>query len=52
VLDTALTKKREGALVPDLVVEGQFRSGQEADGHVRWAVMDYELGTEARVGLA
>jgi hypothetical protein len=47
VLDTARAKKAEGAVVPDLVVEGQFRSGQETDRHVGWwAVMNYELGTE------
>jgi hypothetical protein len=27
VLDTTLAKKAEGAVVADLVVEGQFRSG-------------------------
>jgi hypothetical protein len=39
VLDTALAKKGKGALVPDLVVEGQFRSGQKADRDIGWAVM-------------
>src|SRR5262249_19159050 len=46
VIHTRLAKKAEGAVVPDLVVvEGQFRSGQQADRHLGWIVMNYELGT-------
>jgi hypothetical protein len=46
VIHTSLAKKAEGALIPDIVVEGQFRSGQQADRHLGWTVMNYELGTE------
>ena len=42
VIYTSLAKK--AALVPDLVVEGQFRSRQQADGHFGWTVMNDELG--------
>ena len=45
VIHTGLAKKAEGAVVPDIVVEGQFRSGQQADRHLGWTVMNYELGT-------
>jgi hypothetical protein len=45
VIHTSLAKKAEGALIPDIVVEGQFRSGQQADRHLGWTVMNYELGT-------
>ena len=31
--------------LPAVVVEGQFRSGQQADRHLGWTVMNYELGT-------
>ena len=44
VIHTGLAKKAEGAVVPDIVVEGQFRSGQQADRHLWWTVMNYELG--------
>jgi hypothetical protein len=43
VLHTRLAKK--AAVVPDLVVEGEFRSRQQADRHLGWTVMDDELGT-------
>jgi hypothetical protein len=46
VIHTSLAKKAEGALIPDIVVEGQFRSGQQADRHLGWTVMNYEFGTE------
>src|SRR5829696_8780378 len=45
VIHTSLAKKAEGALVLDIIVEGQFRSGQQADRHFGWTVMNYELGT-------
>jgi hypothetical protein len=45
VIHTGLAKKAEGAVVPDIVVEGQFRSGQQADRHLGWTVMNYQLGT-------
>ena len=45
VIYMGLAKKAEGAVVPDIVVEGQFRSGQQADRHLGWTVMNYELGT-------
>ena len=46
VMHTGLAKKAEGAVVPDIVVERQFGSGQQADCHLWWTVMNYELGTE------
>jgi hypothetical protein len=46
VIYTTLAKKLEGTIVLNLFIKGQFRSGQEADRHSRWAVMNYELGTE------
>src|SRR5436853_6164835 len=45
VVHTPVAKKAEGVIVSDIVIEGQFRSGQEADRHLRWIVMNYELGT-------
>src|SRR5579864_4297299 len=50
VIHTGLAKKPEGAIVLDVVVEGQFRSGQQADRHPGWSVMNYELGTELADG--
>ncbi len=46
VIHTGFAKKAEGAVVADIVVEGQFGSGQQADRHIGWTVMNYELGTE------
>src|SRR5262249_55591426 len=48
VIHTSLAK--ETAVVPDLIVEGQFRSGQQADRHLGRTVMNYELGTELSDG--
>jgi len=45
MIHTGIPKKAEGAIVPDVVVKGQFRSGQEANRHLGWTVMNYELGT-------
>ena len=45
VIYTGLAKKAEGAIVPDILVEGQFRSGQQANRHLGWTVMNYKLGT-------
>src|SRR5215469_5243717 len=45
VIHTGLAKKAEGAVVADIVVEGQFRSGQQTDRDLGWTVMNYELGT-------
>src|SRR5215469_1248566 len=45
VIHTRLEKRAEGAVVPALVVEGHFCSGQQADRHLGWIVMNYELGT-------
>jgi hypothetical protein len=50
VIHTGFAKKAEGAIVPDIVVESQFRSGQQADRHPGWTVMNYELGTELADG--
>jgi hypothetical protein len=41
----AIPKKAEAAIVPDIVVKGQFRSGQQANRHLGWSVMNYKLGT-------
>src|SRR4051794_11306958 len=45
VIHTSLAKKAEGTLVPDIIVEGHFRSGQQTDRHLGWTVMNDELGT-------
>jgi hypothetical protein len=44
VIHTGVAKEAEGAVVPDLVVEREFRPGQQADRHLGWTVVDYELG--------
>jgi hypothetical protein len=46
VIHTGVAEETEGAVVADLVVEGQFRPREQADRHLGWTVMDYELGTE------
>src|SRR5215472_9109050 len=48
VLHTGLAKK--AAVVADLIVEGQFRSGQQADRHLGGSVMNDELGTKLSDG--
>jgi hypothetical protein len=45
VIDAGVAKETEGAVVPDLIVEGQFRPWQETNGHLGRRVMDHELGT-------
>src|SRR5215469_2931889 len=45
VIHTRLAKKAEGAVVPDLVGEGQFCSGQAADRPLGWIVLNYEPRT-------
>jgi hypothetical protein len=45
VFHAGLTKKSEDAVVLDIVIEGEFRSGQQADRHLGWTVMDDEFGT-------
>src|SRR4051812_44411266 len=45
VIHTSLAKKAKGAFVPDIILERQFRSGQQADRHLGWTVVNYELGT-------
>ena len=45
VSHTGLATKAEGAVVLDIVFEGQFRSGQQADRHLGWTIMYHELGT-------
>lgn len=46
VIHTALAKARaqeaktEGAVVLDVIVKREFRSGQQADCHLGWTVMD------------
>src|SRR5262249_61284073 len=44
VIHTGLTEKAESAVVPDIVVEGEFRSGQQADRHLGRTVMNYKPG--------
>jgi hypothetical protein len=45
VIHMGLAKELEGAVVTDVVVEGQLRSGQQADRHLGYAVVNDELGT-------
>jgi hypothetical protein len=45
VIHMSLAKKTEGAFVPDIVIERQFRSGQKTNRDFGWTVMNYELGT-------
>src|SRR5262249_46653361 len=45
VIHMGLAKKTEGAVVPDFVIERQFRSGQKTNRDFGWTVMNYELGT-------
>ena len=50
VIHTRLAKKAEGPIVPDILVKGQLRSGQQADRNPGWTVVNYELGTELADG--
>ena len=50
VIHTRFTKKAEGPIVLDILVEGQLRSGQQAHRNPGWTVMNYELGTELADG--
>src|SRR5262252_6827545 len=43
VIHTGLAKKAEGAFISDIVVEGEFGPGQQADRHLGWTIMNYEL---------
>jgi hypothetical protein len=45
VIHMGLAEEAEGAVVPDIVVEGQLRPGQQADRHLGCAVVNDELGT-------
>jgi len=45
VIHPALAEKAEGAVVPDMAVEGQFRSGQKANRNLGSTFMNYQLGT-------
>jgi len=45
VIHTGFAEKAEGAIVPDIVVKGQLRSGQQADRHLGWTVMNYKFST-------
>src|SRR5690348_5566130 len=46
VVHTSIAKETKRAVVPDFVVKGQLRPGQQADRHLGRTVMNYELGTE------
>jgi hypothetical protein len=45
VANTGLAKQAERTVVPDVVIERQFRSGQQANRDLGWTVMNDELGT-------